>query len=496
MRPWVLPAFVAGRLLVPLGVLVSTRDVAGEVLWRSANPHAVAKVAVIAWQSLLRRQDRVAFVLALALAAALVLPRLRGRAWWIGAALFLAASLATVGSLAMPIALAIAALNASSWTLPRWAAWIPGTEIVTPAPLARALGAWPRAVAAVAVPAWVAVWLGTDTLAGFRRYEGELFQPWPARLEDPRVTVVERATPPTKCDYHDVDVVGDRVVVVAEWTNRLFSFPGGATWSLPKMWGPPLGNAMDSETDPKTGITYYMGGLDHLAAARWDGRAWQPAGRSAPFGATIPIAYLRLLGDRLAMLTVNAYSPNEHPLLLTFDVATLQDVRRFPLHTADGKPLPTARDFEWIPPLRRLVVAPDMGRRLYLVNPDDGLAEPWLEVPAMDGKPRWSPELGRLIVPMPTRLELWLVDPVTENVQRIRTQPGVRTADVDVERGLLLTGSVLTGQVLVQRLADGAIVDRYGGLMPMARTLVADTQRGEAWLTTWTTLYRIPYGPD
>jgi hypothetical protein len=480
-----LALWVAARVLLVAALVLALRgDLVGAVLWRSANPHAIAKVAVLSWQSLLRRHDLVLLCIA---AGALV--ALFPRRWW---ALF---GLGLVSPGLLP-GLAIASLNASPFVLPRTWAWVPGTEIFTPVPLARALGAWPRAVAIVAVPAWVGLALVGDTLLRYPHYEAALFQPWPASAEDPRVTVVERATPPTKCDYHDVDVVGDRVVVVAEWTNRLLSFPGPVPFALPKLWGPPLGTAMDSETDARTGVTYTMGGLDHVDATRWDGRRWVPAGRSAPFGMTIPLAYLRLMGDRLALLSINAYSANDHPVLLTFDVPTLQDVRRLPLHTRDGKPLPTARDFEWLPTIRRLVVAPDMGRRLYLVDPNDGLAEPWLELPAMDGKPRWSPELGRLIMPMPTRFEVWLVEPATGDVRRVRTQPGVRTADVDVGRNLLLTASVLTGQVLVQKLDTGAIVDRFGTLMPMARTLAADTRRGEAWLSTWTTLYRIPYASD
>lgn len=494
---WPLRAWVVARLALGVGALLAVPgDLLAQAVWRAENPHGYAKLLVLSGQSLILRQERVAVVLVLAAVGALVLPRLGGARWAAAAVTLLAGLLAALGSLAWPWPLALLLLNLAPWTLPRALAWVPGTELLAPVPLARRLGAWPRAVALLVAPAVVGVWLVQDTFAGFARYEAELYQPWPRELEDPRLEVVERATPPTKCDYHDVDLVGDRVVVVAEWTNRLLNFPGGATHRLAKLWGPPLGVAMDSETDPATGVTWYQGGYDHIASARWTGDRWLPGARSAPFGRIIPITYVKRYRDRLAVFSVNAASPTDHPWLVTYDLPAMQSPRLFQVRRRDGSLLPTARDVEWIPPLNRFVLAPDMGERLYLVNPDDGIAEPWIEVPAMNGRPSWSPELGRLIVPQPTRFAIWFVDPATGAVESLPTQLGVRTADVDVERNLLVTASVATGQVLIQRLDTGWPVDRIGTVMPMVRHVELATGRGEAWLTTWTTLYRFRYVPE
>lgn len=486
-RTWVIV-----QLLLPVVLLVVLpRDLIAHLLWQSDNPHSLVKLIVITWQSLLRRHEQVIAMVGLAAIGAAVVPRL-GRWWWGGALVLLGALLTLLPSLAWPWVLPLVVLNLSPWVLPGKLAWVPGIGVPAPVPLLRRL-AWPTWIGLLGIPAGVGLWLVMDTLADFKHYQDELFTPWPAALEDPRVEVVERAVPPTKGDYHDIDIVGDRTLVVAEWTNRLTSYPGAVTWKLSKLWGPPLGEAMDSETDPRTGLTYYQGGLDHIASARWMGDHWEPGPRSQPFGVLLPITYMKRMGTRLAVLTINAYSANDHPILVTADLPDLGNLRRHEVRTADGTRLPTARDVEWLPTINRLVVAPDMGRRLYLVNPDDGLAEPWVEVPAMDGRPLWSAGLGRLIMPLPTRMELWLIDPKTGDIRKLPTQPGVRTADIDVGRKLVFTASVITGQVLVQDLESGAVVDRYGTLMPMVRNIAVNADKGETWLSTWTTLYRIPY---
>jgi hypothetical protein len=70
---------------------------------------------------------------------------------------------------------------------------------------------------------------------------------------------------------------------------------------------------------------------------------------------------------------------------------------------------------------------------------------------------------------------------------------GVRTVAVDADRGLLLSASVLTGRVRVDRLEDNVMVDHFDGLMPMVRELALDTAAGQAYLTTWGAVYRLPY---
>ena len=98
---------------------------------------------------------------------------------------------------------------------------------------------------------------------------------------------------------------------------------------------------------------------------------------------------------------------------------------------------------------------------------------------------------------LPNRFEVWRVDPVTAQViQKIPTQPGVRTLAVDEERGLLITVSVLTGRILIQRLEDGTRLKSIGTVMPMVRQLKLDEDRGVGVLTTWIDIYRFSYLPN
>ena len=64
---------------------------------------------------------------------------------------------------------------------------------------------------------------------------------------------------------------------------------------------------------------------------------------------------------------------------------------------------------------------------------------------------------------------------------------------VDAGRVLLVTASVLTGHIWVQYLRSGALVDRLGTVMPMAREMALSPTRGEGVLTTWAAVYQFPY---
>jgi hypothetical protein len=73
-----------------------------------------------------------------------------------------------------------------------------------------------------------------DTSRSFWAYEATVFAPWPDDRVDSRVTTIARADPGVKCDFHDIDIVGDRAVVLAESSLRLLNVPLRATaWPVP-----------------------------------------------------------------------------------------------------------------------------------------------------------------------------------------------------------------------------------------------------------------------
>lgn len=510
----VLRAWVLLRLPLPLCLLLLapswTSGKLGEQLSALAYAHGAVKMGVLSWQSMLSRDWALLGFLVACGVTGLVLGRLRGRAWAVAAVValvVLVVALRPVTVWTVPAAAAwLAVTCAPDPTLARWGgrwrafAWIPGTELLFGPTVAASLGAGPgllRVAATIGALLVGGAWIVTDTLAGFSEYERRLFEPWPDGRVDPRVTTILRAPAGVKSEFHDIDVVGDRAVVVAETTERLWSVPSSgppASTPLPHSWGQMFGLVMDSETDPATGVTYHLDGPHHVAALRWDD-GWQPVGRSARLPAYLHHVYLHLLpGQGLFAFTVGTKNTHDPMLMIELDLPEMRapTVRRLVL--PDGGPMPMVRDLAWVPPLGKFVLAPDFGDRLYLATPGNPTVEPWMEMPTLNGRLTWVPGLDRLVVPVPNRPELWLVDVQKATIERrIPTQPGVRTAAVDVDRGVFLTASVLTGRVLVQRLEDGGIVDSFGTLMPMSRNLALIPERGEAILSTWTALYRIPY---
>jgi len=457
------------------------------VLWRA--PAALAAVALLLLGSGLavalgERPRRV--VLAGLLVALVLLPL---DPWWPAFAPFLFLSAVNLLPLRVPAALA----------------WVPGAELLLPRGVALALGAGPRlerVVATFGAPLLFLVWLAADALVVGDARREEVGQ-WPADRVDPRARLVEQAGPGIICEYHDVDLVGDRVVVVAEGSHRLLSFPRDLdapplVRPLPAPWGEIFGLVLDAESDPASGLTWFLDGPRRVSAARMDGTGWVDAGASPPLPRPEHHLYTRWLPERsqLALIAVNATTGPADGSLLLLPTPALGPVIRRPL-SLDGRPAPTLRDIEWLPPLGRFVVAPNWGDRLYLLDPDNGRLTPWVALPTMNGKMTWSAATGRLYVAQPNRFGVVVIDPARgEVVDTVPTQPGVRPVAVDAARGLLVTASVATGQVWVQRLADGAIVDRLGTFMPMVRELELDLERGHAWLSTWTALYVFPYAPD
>jgi hypothetical protein len=510
LRWWVL-----ARLTLPILVVLLAPSfvggLVGERLSTLVYAHGLVKMGIVAWQSMLVREVQLGWFLLFLLVAGAVCGGLKGARWWWGtgiAALGAALLLRPLAVWTVPIAVIWLGINvAPAGTLVSWGtrwrryAWIPGTEFLFGGALAAALGAGPRLLRVAGASSAVVVgatWIIADTFASFWAYEQVVFAPWPDDRVDPRVTTVARAPAGVKCEYHDVDIVGDRAVVVAETSLQLLNIPkvGAPTaWPLPPWWGEVYGLTMDSETDPLTGTTWYLSGPTSVTGVAWqDG--WKKVSESPKLPAYLHHTYMHWLPDRdrLVLFTIGTQNTMEATLMIELETPSLRLAGVHRLRVDDGGRPPTFRDLTWVPVLGKFVLAPDFGDHLYLATPGSEVVERWMEMPTLNGRIVWVNGLDRLLVPMPNQPELWVVDPTTATVERkIPTQLGVRAVAVDVSRGVFLTASVLTGRVLVQRLDDGAVVDSFGTLMPMARNLAIFPDSGEALLSTWTALYRIPY---
>ena len=69
------------------------------------------------------------------------------------------------------------------------------------------------------------------------------------------------------------------------------------------------------------------------------------------------------------------------------------------------------REALWVPPLNKLLLAPDFGTHIYAANVDTGRASKWLEAPTMNGKMIWLPTLQEIAIALPNRFEMWFIDP-------------------------------------------------------------------------------------
>lgn len=510
LRLWVLlrlPLPVLAVMLAPalFGGLV------GERLTELAYAHGTVKMVIVAWHSMLVREARLAAFLGIIVLAGLILPGLKGRVWGIAAAVVAIVTVALLAPLALwtvPVALAWLGVNlAPVETVTRWGArwrryaWIPGTELVFGGPVAAAIGAGPRLLRVAGAVSAVTIggsWILADTFGAFWEYEQIVYAPWPDDRVDPRVTTIARAPAGEKCDFHDIDIVGSRAVVVAEAARQLLSVPAVGEpvgWPLPPNWGEMYGLVMDSETDPVTNTSWYLSGPDTVTGVAWsDG--WRKVAVSPKIPGYLHHTYMHWLRERetLYVFSIGTKNTVEDPVMVELDTPGLRVPKVRHLRMPDGGKAPTFRDLAWVPALDRFVMAPDFGDRLYLVEPGNAVVTPWMQMPTLNGRLIWVGGMDRLVIPMPNLPELWIVDPKTASVERkIRTQPGVRAVAVDVARNVFLTASVLTGRVLVQDLDTGAILDSFGTVMPMARNLAIFPDRGEALLTTWTAMYRIPY---
>ena len=139
----------------------------------------------------------------------------------------------------------------------------------------------------------------------------------------------------------------------------------------------------------------------------------------------------------------------------------------------------------------------DFSDGLWIVEPSTGVAERQIDVPVANGAPLWSPALDRLLLPDPNTGKVRLLDPVSGlTTGHFSVDRGVRTVAYDAGRGLLVSASVLTGRVRIDRITEGhknELIDHFDGVMPMVRELALDEESGEAFLTTWGIVYRFIY---
>ncbi len=469
-------------------------------------PHGLVKAGLQTWHVLLLRIGLLPALAALALLLGLGAASLPARARrWAGPALALAALALPGASWVAKLVLAgLLLLNLAPWNdggivrrALRALGWLPGSGFLLPGPVLGELSGRSRLGLALAPLVLLPLWFGADHFLAREIYLPGLID-WPDERVDPRVTVLERAAV-MRGEYHDIELLDGHAVVVAEDSCRLLAVPrdGGETLvrELAPRWPPFHAGALDAWVSP-AGLTWVLTAPNELSGLRLGSGGWATV-VTRYFPGPCNFAYLVPAPeiDRLLMVFVNAHD-REPGGLVPFALPEVNALERVKFERPDGAWFPAPRDVAWVPPLGQLVLSPNFGDRLYLADPESGVVEPWLELYSANAKPLWVPGLERLLVARPDAPELAVVEPLSGTVERnIPVQRGVRAVAVDPGRGLLLTGSVLTGEVELRRLQDGALLDSFGTLMPMIREIELDVERGEAIVATWTVLYRLSYAP-
>jgi len=502
---------------VGLAILAATQhsSALGLALRHRLNLHKLFKGGMEAWGLLLLYQGWLPWALLAGLLAGLGMGLLRGRAWAPAAVLLVLAVSFVPGAQPLLILLLaiILAAELRPWGLTaeprlRRALWVPGLALLAPVTSLRVvLGlrhrAWrPALGVALGIGLAGAAFVGSVAARVTPGQHEWDFVYWDESMVDPRVEVVARSPGGYVGDFHEIQIVGDRAVVAAESGSiQLVELtPGGGISYHPV---PPRQlehgdvGSVSSWTQPETGRTWVM---DHFQSLRvldltptgFVDSAWVPLPERMNF------PYFRYAPEleRLLLMEVAALD-GFHGQITFIDPSGAQPPRHcFLTDAASGERKSAPRNGVWVPPLGRLVISPDYDPWLYTVDPADCTVEPWLDTGAFNGRIQWVEDWGRLVLAKPGERFVEVVDPAIPAVERrIPTQPGVRVLGVDAGRDLLVTSSVLTGRVDVQRASDGERVDRFGTIMPMARSMALDPASGMAIVSTWTVLYRVPYAP-
>ncbi|MCB9743446.1 MAG: hypothetical protein H6741_25080 [Alphaproteobacteria bacterium] len=515
-RAW--RAWVWLRLPVPLALgglaLALDPGLAGHVLTVLPYGHGAAKIVLGPAQTLLVRQPELPWILGVAAGLGLILPWLPARAAQLAAVITLLAAplllphgsgiLALLGALLLLAALRPEALERALGAWGDRLRWVPGVGLLLPGWMGLRLGLPERGRRALGplLALYVAAgWLLADTWISQDRY-AQAVSHFPTALTDPRAEVWGRAPPGQWCEFHDIDLVGDRLVVVAEASAQIRSYPleGGdfKAVTVPYNWEPWGGLVLDAESDPATGRTFFLDGPHQVSTLRWNGRDWERGPRSRRIPTPLHHVRSRWFPEReeLVMISINtARTPDPTRVV----VVNTRDggVSERELLDPDGANVPNIRELTWVDSLQRFALAPDFGQRLYLADPWTARAEPWVEVPTLNGKLLYSAERDELLLALPDQAAVLVIDPGSGAVKRrLPNQPGVRTMAVDPQRGWLLSGSVLTGAIWVQDLETGEHLDTLRTFQPMMREILLMPEQGIGFLTTWGSFYRFSYLPE
>ena len=338
-------------------------------------------------------------------------------------------------------------------------------------------------------------WQWVDVLSHYELVRKDMEQ-WPIERLDADITELAHSPPNVRADWHGVRIMGTKAVVTCEQRPRLMAFDlltnERTETPLHPRWGPENVGPLESEINAANNIVWTVNGGTHILESKLNGEQWQRY-REVKLPTQLSFSYITRAVDKLFMIEVQTGGNQGSRKLLTAPLPSLRPIKENHL-TMNGQKAPMPREPLWVPSINRLIYGSEFGEQLFAINMDDGTVRPWLKAQTFNGKMAWSDGTERVYSAVPNKMQIQVIDPTLPKIEyTIWTQPGVRAIAVDGTRGLLVSASVLTGQIWVQDVETGAIVKRMGTVYPMVREIALSEELGIGVLTTWNAVYQFKY---
>ncbi len=339
------------------------------------------------------------------------------------------------------------------------------------------------------------LWQWTDLIYHYDQIRRDM-EHWPTERLDPTIQELAHSAPGVRADWHGVRILGETAIVTCERKPRLsaINLRTGHSVDTPlhPRWGVENVGPLESEVDTKTSLTWTVNGGTRLMENKWDGSKWTRY-REVKLPSELGFSYITRSKDNLYITEVQTGDSQGTRNVLVAPLPSLSPIQEVSLEL-DGKPAPMPREALWIPSIERHIYASEFGQHLYAANLDTGEVTPWLEAQTFNGKMIWNNNTERIYLAVPNRMQVQVIDPTKPAIEyTLWTQPGVRALAVDATRNVLLSASVLTGQIWVQDLQSGAVIERMGTVYPMVREMEVSEDLGVGVLTTWNAVYRFDY---
>ena len=338
-------------------------------------------------------------------------------------------------------------------------------------------------------------WQWSDLLGHYEHIRRDM-EHWPIERLDKRITELAHSPPNIRADWHGVRILGDTAIITCEQKPRLsaINLNTGETTDFPvhPRWGIENVGPLESEVDTKSNIIWTVNGGTRLLESKWSQNTWKRY-REVHSPSPLSFSYITRSEDTLYITEVQTGNSPGTRKILEIPLPALKPIREIEL-TMNGKSAPMPREALWIPTIKQHVYATEFGDSIFTVDLESGVVTPWLEAPTFNGKMIWNNTTERIYLAVPNRMQIHVIDPSIPAIEyTLWTQPGIRALAVDASRNSIISASVLTGQIWIQNLQTGSLIDRMGTVYPLVREMELSEELGIGVLTTWNAVYKFEY---